>query len=115
MLNENTNVKINMLGDTLTAHISGEIDHHSAKGIRETVDSALISYSPDELIMDLSGVSFMDSSGLGLVLGRYTKATDAHIGFSLCGVDARTEKIFDMAGLDRIINYKEKKKNEKDM
>lgn len=115
MIGDNTNVKLNISGDTLTAHISGEIDHHSAKGIRECVDSALISYSPDSFIMDLSGVSFMDSSGLGLVLGRYTKATDAHINFSLRGVDARTARIFDMAGLDRIISYKEKKKNEKDM
>ncbi len=111
---DNSNVKITLTGDTLHAHICGEIDHHSAKGIREALDAAMVSQAPDSIVMDLSGVSFMDSSGLGLVLGRYTKAADAHIGFSLTGVDERTRRIFDMAGLDRIINYKEKN-NEKDM
>ncbi len=106
---ENGHVKLSVNGDALIAVICGEIDHHSARTIREAIDAALISYSPDALILDLSGITFMDSSGLGLVLGRYTKATEASIDFSVIGAGERIIKMFDMAGLDRIINYKEKK------
>ncbi|MBQ4066221.1 MAG: anti-sigma factor antagonist [Clostridia bacterium] len=107
---ENGNVKLTVTGDTLCAYISGEIDHHSAKTIREAIDSALTSYSPDALILDVSEISFMDSSGLGLVLGRYTKASEAGISFSVTGVSERTKRLFDMAGLDRIIDYDNKEK-----
>lgn len=110
---ENGNVKLSVENGAVSAYIYGEIDHHSAKGIREAIDTTLLSCSPDALVMDLSGITFMDSSGLGLVLGRYTKATEAGIAFTLCGVGPRVARMFDMAGLDRIIDYKEEKTNEK--
>ena len=106
---ENGSVKLTLSGETLRAHVSGEIDHHSAKSIREAIDSSLSSSTPEALVMDVSGVTFMDSSGLGLVLGRYTKATEAGIAFSVTGASERITKMFDMAGLDRIIDYKERK------
>lgn len=105
---ENGSVKLTQEGDTLCTYISGEIDHHSAKHIRETIDSALTSYCPAALVMDFSAVTFMDSSGLGLVLGRYTKATNARIAFSVSGTSERVRRMFDMAGLDRLIDYKER-------
>ena len=107
---ENGNVKLKTCENTLWAHIFGEIDHHSARLIRETIDAVLTSHSPDALILELSGITFMDSSGLGLVMGRYTKACEAGITFSVCGASPRITKMFDMAGLDRIIDYKEDKK-----
>lgn len=105
---ENGKVKLIVSEAVLTAYVSGEIDHHSAKGIREAIDSALATYSPDTLVMDVSGITFMDSSGLGLVLGRYTRTSEAGIKFSVSGASGRIEKMFDMAGLYRIIDYKEK-------
>lgn len=55
----------------LYAEISGEIDHHSAKTLRGEIDKACDKYLPDKLCIDLSELGFMDSSGIGLVLGRY--------------------------------------------
>ena len=107
---ENGSVKLKTCENTLWAHISGEIDHHSARIIREAIDTSLTSLSPDALILELSGITFMDSSGLGLVMGRYKKASEAGITFTVCGVSPRIRKMFDMAGLDRIIDYKEDKK-----
>lgn len=106
---ENGSVKLTIHADTLLATVSGEIDHHSAKAIRSAIDTSLAASAPEALVIDLSGVTFMDSSGLGLVLGRYTKATEAGIAFSVTGATERVRKIFDMAGLDRIIDYKEQK------
>ncbi len=92
----------------LKCAISGEIDHHHAKRIREEVDRRIKELTPCEVVMDLSGVTFMDSSGLGLVLGRYTLCKSADISFSVVGADKRTMKIFELAGLGRIINIEDK-------
>lgn len=105
---ENGSVNLSMDGDTLRALICGDVDHHSAKNIREAIDGALSSYCPATIVMDLSSITFMDSSGLGLVLGRYNKAKAAGITFSVVGVTQRVSRMFDMAGLDRLIDYKER-------
>lgn len=55
----------------LTAYISGEIDHHTAKYIRKEIDINVEKLNPAELYLDFSKVDFMDSSGIGLVMGRY--------------------------------------------
>ena len=96
--------EINFSEDILYAHITGDIDHHNSKSIRSDIDRAIKHYTPRSLILDLSGISFMDSSGLGLILGRYTVCTNAGISLAVCGVDELTMKIFEMAGLCRIIN-----------
>ena len=67
------NTKIEYSNKTLYIRLFGDIDHHSAKYIREDIDNELYKYQPETMIMDLSAVEFMDSSGLGLILGRYTK------------------------------------------
>ncbi len=56
--------------DVLYAYLAGEIDHDAAQSLRMQLDDALVSRSPRTLIMDLGGVGFMDSSGVGLILGR---------------------------------------------
>lgn len=56
---------------TLTVYIQGELDHHSAQKIRSRIDGEIQRRSPEFLELDFSGVTFMDSSGIGLVMGRY--------------------------------------------
>ena len=52
------------------ASISGEIDHHNAKELRTKLDKYIISSRPAQLVIDLQGITFMDSSGIGLIMGR---------------------------------------------
>lgn len=87
----------------IIVYLSGEIDHHSARSIRDSIDKLIILQKPEILILDLSGVDFMDSSGLGLILGRYKKIKELSGDMFLCGVDMRTMKILKMAGVDKII------------
>jgi stage II sporulation protein AA (anti-sigma F factor antagonist) len=94
--------------EVLIAKLLSEIDHHSAVSVRERIDSALYKELPKTLIFDLSEVNFMDSSGLGLVLGRYKKAEAAGIEFSVTNCDKRVMRIFEMAGMERIINLEER-------
>lgn len=55
---------------TLAAYLSGEIDHHAAQTLRREIDAQVDDRLPELLTLDFSGVTFMDSSGVGLILGR---------------------------------------------
>ena len=57
-------------GDTLLAYLAGEIDHHAAQSLRLQIDEQIAACLPSELVLDFGGVEFMDSSGVGLILGR---------------------------------------------
>ena len=83
----------------LRASINGEIDHHTVREVREEIDAALYLYQPKKLIIDLSSVRFMDSSGLGLIVGRMTNASELGATAEVVGASPRTQKILDMAGL----------------
>lgn len=64
-------VKIHFKGNTMIAELEGEIDHHNAKEIRESIDISINKKSPSMLNLDFGGIQFMDSSGIGLIMGRY--------------------------------------------
>ena len=89
---------------TLIARIRRDIDHHSAKGMREKIDQQLFELRPKLLIIDFSDVGFMDSSGLGLVLGRVEKATVLNTEVRICGLSPTLMKLVRLSGLDRIHN-----------
>lgn len=57
-------------GNQLCAYLSGEIDHHSAQLLRSQIDNEIGGRMPEVLLLDFTGVGFMDSSGVGLILGR---------------------------------------------
>lgn len=61
----------NYKDDVLTVMLSGEIDHNRAANLRTAIDSQINTLRPDFLELDFSKVSFMDSSGIGLIMGRY--------------------------------------------
>ena len=58
-------------GAVLTACLSGELDHHHVSALRQQLDLSLDRFSPQILVLDFSGITFMDSSAIGLALGRY--------------------------------------------
>lgn len=73
-------VKLYNDGKRITAALSGDIDHHAARSVRAELDEVIARSQPEMLILDLENVGFMDSSGIGLILGRL-KAVQA------CGGD----------------------------
>ena len=102
MKEKQASVRFSHIGKALHAEITGEIDHHTAKSIRESIDGQIYALTPKEVILSLSKVGFMDSSGLGLIVGRLVTAKEVGCTITLTGVDARTMKIFEMAGLERM-------------
>ena len=104
--------KITFGNYTLNVKIRGDIDHHSAKGVREIIDEAIMSNKPRFVVLDLSSVDFMDSSGLGLILGRYTCASNIGARLILYKPTRRIKRILEMAGIERIIEIKGEDENE---
>ena len=86
-------------GREMTLAISGELDHHGAHGAMQQIDHAL----PLSLTMDLSGVSFMDSSGIAVVLRAHRRMAALGGSLIVTGVPAQARKVFDAAGVPRLV------------
>ena len=91
---------------SLTVFLKGEIDHHTAGNIRTRTDNEIIRTSPQELILDFSGVTFMDSSGVGLVIGRYKLALSKNCTTSVRGLSERDKKILMLSGLQNKVEFR---------
>ena len=89
-------------------HLVGEIDHHNAAILRHQIDEALMKVLPKKLYIDLSGVDFMDSSGLGLIMGRYSLMTKLGGETIVINPSPRTKKILALAGMEKIIRVEKR-------
>jgi stage II sporulation protein AA (anti-sigma F factor antagonist) len=87
----------------LTARLHGEIDHHSVTAVRMHMDDELMREKPKKLVIDVGKVDFMDSSGLGLIMGRLAKIREYGGTLEIANASPRTVKMLKMAGLDRLI------------
>ena len=87
----------------LCASLHGEIDHHSAQSIREDLDKTILEVRPEEFKLELSNISFMDSSGLGLVMGRYRTVNSIGGTMSIVNPNDNVLKILNMSGLDKLV------------
>ena len=87
----------------MTAAITGEIDHHAAADIRMEIDGELERTTPEVLTFDMSGVTFMDSSGVGLILGRARALKQWGGKVRITDPSERAEKILRMSGLGALI------------
>lgn len=90
--------------------LKGDIDHHAVAEIREEIDTNLYLYRATTVILDLSEVEFMDSSGLGLILGRYSKIKELGGKLIISDPAPSVERILDMAGTGKIIKIKRTEK-----
>lgn len=93
-------LKTEFKNNVLTAYIDGEIDHDTAAKIRTNLDGAAQSLKPKVLCMDFSNVSFMDSSGVGLVMGRYRQMKLIGGNLMVTNISDRNYRIFALAGLE---------------
>lgn len=89
-------------GAVLTATLQGEIDHHTAATVRGEIDTALFKHKPNRLRLDLANVGFMDSSGLGLILGRAALCRELGAELTLLHPSERIMRVFRVVGLERL-------------
>ena len=87
---------------TVTAFLQGEIDHHTARELREKIDAAVNNWDPVLLNLDFSGVAFMDSSGIGLIMGRYRLMESRQGRLRVVHVPERLKKLMLLAGVSKL-------------
>ena len=97
-------------GANLTAHLIGELDHHTAADLRQKIDAAVLACRPRRLIIDLSRLTFMDSSGIGLIMGRHRLMLSLEGDLRLQGASPRMERMIRLAGLDKLPIWEEETK-----
>jgi stage II sporulation protein AA (anti-sigma F factor antagonist) len=111
MIKENKLFLHTMNEDVLEIKLLGEIDHHSAVGVRKDIDELIFQNRPSRTVLDLSQISFMDSSGLGLIMGRYSLMKELSGSLILRAPTEAVMKILKLAGMERMIKIEEEKKN----
>lgn len=96
----------------LIFEIEEDIDECCVQKIRRRIDNEIQRYMPKEVIFDFSKVSFMDSAGIGLIIGRYKLINMIGGELKIANVNTQIQKIFEMSGLLRLIPVEQKNKKE---
>lgn len=95
-------------GDKLLVGLDGELDHYCAQSVRRELDALLGDHSIRQLILDFSGLTFMDSSGIGVILGRYRLLRERGGTVCVMHMNAQVTRIFHMAGMNKVIRQLDK-------
>lgn len=90
-------------GRALVVAIGGDVDHHTADDIKTAIDSAYARVNAKDMVLDFSRVTFMDSSGIGMIIGRYKSVRQRGGALSVAGVNGDINRIFQLSGLPKII------------
>ncbi len=96
--------------NTLTIKLTQEIDQSMVDKVRRQIDNKINEYIPKYVVFDFEPISFMDSSGIGMVIGRYKLIKMLGGNMKIINVNRNTKRIFDMSGVTRIIDVEEKNK-----
>ena len=99
-------VKISSTPVRVTISVSGEIDHHNAAALRYEADEAIQTYLAPNVRLDFGEVTFMDSSGIGFVLGRYRIAESYGGNVEVVNLSQRLYAIMKLAGLEKLVKLK---------
>lgn len=92
-----------VVGGVLVIRLRGELDHHAVESIRDEIESELARTHYRGLVLSFRGIDFMDSSGLGLILGRYRSVAQRDGRMALCEVNPTLKKIFELSGILKIV------------
>ncbi|ALM28795.1 anti-sigma F factor antagonist [Bacillus altitudinis] len=87
----------------LCIRLTGELDHHSAETLRQKVTNYLETEDIRHIVLNLADLSFMDSSGLGVILGRYKEIKQLGGEMVVCAISPAVNRLFNMSGLFKII------------
>ncbi|WP_026694759.1 anti-sigma F factor antagonist [Peribacillus kribbensis] len=95
----------------LCIRLSGELDHHSAEDLKNRASTAIVKHNIRHIILNLEELSFMDSSGLGVVMGRYKQIKQNHGEMIVCAISPPVKRLFEMSGLLKIVKLELSEEN----
>ena len=102
---ESNSLKFDFNDGVLRVAIFGEINHHNAVSVRQEIDEKIQELRPQNLVLDLADAPFMDSSGLGLIMGRYQRMQELGGTLTVANPSAEHKKIFKLAGLNKLVKF----------
>ncbi|MCL2592437.1 MAG: anti-sigma F factor antagonist [Defluviitaleaceae bacterium] len=97
------NINFEYINRNLIVKISGDIDHHTSEEIREKIEREYKRENAKNIVFDFSHVNFMDSSGIGMIIGRYKTTEQAGGKVFVRAMSENVERIFNISGLHKII------------
>ncbi|WP_405027692.1 anti-sigma F factor antagonist [Lentibacillus songyuanensis] len=93
--------------DVLIVRLAGELDHHETENLRNEWKEMLYKNDVKHVVLNLEAVSFMDSSGLGVILGRYKEVLQLGGEMVVCSVSPAVNRLFEMSGMFKIVRLEE--------
>jgi stage II sporulation protein AA (anti-sigma F factor antagonist) len=96
-------IKFANKGTTLVVNVVGELDHHSADHVRQKIDGELLKSTTKNVIFDFSKLSFMDSSGIGVIMGRYKNVNKLGGSMAIVSLNTQINRIIEMSGISKMI------------
>ena len=96
-------VSTKLNGTHLRIYLDGELDQSVAEDVKKQIDKQLETLSPESVVFDMSRLSFMDSTGIGLILGRYKKLRNRNIPVFIGSPNTQIDKVVRISGLYSII------------
>ena len=94
--------KVELNGRMMVIHLGEDLDHHNAMYIRELTDTYLEKYAINRILFDFSGVEFMDSSGIGLIMGRFKLIKSLGGNLKVINIPKNLERMMKLAGLEKL-------------
>ena len=96
-----------VVADVLIVRLRGELDHHSADELRQQMEEKILKGNVRNIILSLEHLHFMDSSGLGVILGRYKQITGRGGEMVVCSINPFIHRLFELSGLFKILKVRE--------
>ena len=96
-------IRFEKVKNCLVVYPEGQIDHHTSEEMRQEVDKQFKMSLAKNIVFDFNDITFMDSSGIGMLIGRYKSAHLMGGRIAVTGVNSDLKKIFTLSGLGRII------------
>lgn len=97
------NIELETRHDVLCIRLSGELDQHTADELRDKAAAVIEKNEIRHIVLNLEKLNFMDSSGLGVILGRYKQIKQVHGEMVVCAISPSIQRLFDMSGLFKIV------------
>ncbi len=99
---EEIGMEYELVGRNLVIRLPEELDHHSCQTLRQDTEQCLENYDIARIVLDFSAVSFMDSTGIGVILGRYKRMRELGGDVALYGAGRRIRKLIRMSGIEKL-------------
>jgi len=91
----------------LIVRLRGELDHHTAETVKAQMEAAILKKDVTHVVLSLKNLEFMDSSGIGVIIGRYKQVTAKGGRMIVCDVNPQIYRLFELSGMFKILTFQE--------